>query len=90
MLSPWESQGAGRVATVSKLDANRWEVHMGSRESSQVTIEVHMSRALAEQIAARETERIKQINRGRDDLPPESVGSAVLNVLGLYATTGRI
>ena len=78
------------MATVSKLDANRWEVHMGNREHSQVTIEVHMSRALAEQIAARETERIKELNRGRDDLPPESVGSAILNVLGLYGTTGRV
>ena len=78
------------MATVSKLDENRWQVHMGSRTKSEVMIEVHMSRAMAEQIAARETERLKELNRGRDDLPPESVGSAVLNVLGLYATRGRI
>lgn len=90
MHAPMESQGAGRVATVSKLDANRWEVHMGSRESSEVTIVVHMSRAMAEQIATRETERLKEFNRDRDDVQPESAGSAVLNVLGLYATTGRI
>ena len=85
-----ESQGAGRVATVSKLDANRREVHMGSRESSEVTIVVHMSRAMAEQIATRETERLKEFNRDRDDVQPESAGLAVLNVFGLYATTGRI
>lgn len=78
------------MATVSKLDENHWQVHMGSRTNSEVMIEVHMSRAMAEQIAARETERLKELNRGRDGVPPESVGSAVLNVLGLYATRGRI
>ena len=78
------------MATVSKFDANHWQVHMGSRKNSEVMIEVHMSRAMAEQIAARETDRLKELNRDRDDVPPESVGSAVLNVLGLYATTGRI
>ena len=43
------------MATVSKLDENRWQVHMGSRTKSEVTIEVHMSRAMAE-FAAREVE----------------------------------
>ena len=80
------SQGAGRVATAGKLDANRWEVHMGSRKNPEVTMVVHMIRAMAEQIATRETERLKEFNRDRDDTQPESAGSAVLNGPGPYAT----
>ena len=66
-----------------------WTVHMGSKDESKVTVEVHMSEEMAEQIRSRETARIKALNPERDDIPPESVGSAVMNVLGLYATVGR-
>ena len=72
------------------VDGRRWTVHMGSEANSEVTVEVHMSEAMAEQIASRETARLKAINPERDDIPPESVGSAVMNVLGIYATIGRI
>ncbi len=77
------------MASVFKSDDRRWTVYMGAHERSEVTVEVHMSRAMAEQIASRETERIRALNLGRD-IPPESVGSALMNVLGLYATAGRI
>ena len=53
MHAPMGSQGAGRVATAGKLDANRWEVHMGSRKNPEVTMVVRMIRAMAEQIATR-------------------------------------
>ena len=72
------------------VDGRRWTVHMGSEANSEVTVEVHMSEKMAEQIASRETARLKAINPERDDIPPESVGSAVMNVLGIYATIGRI
>ena len=77
------------MASVFESDGSRWIVHMGARERSEVTIEVHMSRAMAEQITSRETERIRALNPGRD-IAPESVGSAVMNVLGLYATAERM
>ena len=73
-----------------RSNGSHWEVYMASRDQREVTVQVHMSRAMAERIASRETERLKALNPQRDDIPPESVGSAVLNVLGLYATAGRI
>ena len=77
------------MASVVELGGNRWKVCMGSHEQSEVTVEVRMSRAMAEQIASRETKRLKALNPERD-ISPESVGAAVMTVLGLYATVGRI
>ena len=77
------------MASVFELDGGRWTVYMESRDQSDVTVEVHMSKEMAEQIASRETARIKTLNPGRDILQ-ESVGSAVMNVLGIYAIAGRI
>ena len=67
-----------------------WEVHMGRKGQSEVTVQVHMSKAMAERLARRETDRLRELNPERTDLPAESVGSAVLNVLGLYASGSRI
>ena len=67
-----------------------WQVHMGGEDQSEVTVQVHMSAEMAERLARRETDRLKELNPERVDLPPESVGSAVLNVLGLYASGSRI
>ena len=63
---------------------------MGSPTDSQVTVELNMSLETAKKIADRETERIAALNPGRDDLEPQSVGSAVLSVLGLFATGNRL
>ena len=62
---------------------------MGSPSDSRVTVEVNMSFETAKRIAERETKRIAALNPGRDDISPESVGSAVLSVLGLFAAGGR-
>lgn len=77
------------MATVANLGENRWVVHMGSPSDSCVSVEVNMSLETAKRIAERETERIAALNPGRDDLDPETVGSAVLSVLGLYAAGGK-
>lgn len=61
---------------------------MGSPDESCVTVEVNMSPETARRIAERETRRIAALNPGRDDLDPETVGSAVLSVLGLFAAGG--
>lgn len=77
------------MATVASVGENRWVVHMGSPSDSRVTVEVNMSFETAKRIAERETKRIAALNPGRDDISPESVGSAVLSVLGLFAAGGR-
>ncbi len=62
---------------------------MGSPGDSCVTVEVNMSVETARRIAERETERIAALNPGRDDIDPETAGSAVLSVLGLFAAGGK-
>lgn len=78
------------MATVEHVAPNRWVVHLGSKENSEVTIEVHMSHQAAEKIAALETERIAKLNPDRPDLPPETPGMAILEVLGLYLAHGHM
>ena len=78
------------MATVRQTGANQWVVHMGSSNESQATVELHMSLETAQKIADRETQRIAALNPGRDDLDPQSPGSAVLSVLGLFAAGGRL
>ena len=63
---------------------------MGSPDESQVSVEVQMSLETAKKIAERETQRIAALNPGREDLDPQTVGSAVLTVLGLFATDGNL
>ena len=61
---------------------------MGSPDDPCVTVEVNMSPETARKIAERETQRIATLNPGRDDLDPQTIGSAVLSVLGLFAAGG--
>ena len=77
------------MATVQNAGKNRWIVHMGSPSDSSVKIEVNMSLETAMRIAERETDRIAALNPGRNDLDPETPGSAVLSVLGLFAAGGK-
>ena len=62
---------------------------MGGSEA-EVTVTVHMTKEMAERIATQETRRIGALNAGRRDIEAESVGTAVLNVLGVYAMSGRV
>ena len=82
-------QEAQCMASVA-FDGRRWTVHIASKDESEVAVEVHMSKEMADQIATWETARIKALNPERDDIPPENPGSAVMNVLGLYAKAGRV
>lgn len=77
------------MATVENAGKERWVVHLGSPDESRVTVEVNMSAETARRIAERETERIAALNPGRDDLDPQSVGSAVMSVLELYSSGRR-
>ena len=78
------------MATIQRLEENRWVVHMSSPDDSQVTVEIHMNLETATKIAERETQRIAALNPGRDDLDPQTVASAVLTVLGLFAAGNRL
>lgn len=76
------------MARVENAGKQRWVVHLGSPDESRVTVEVNMSTETAKRIAERESARIAALNPGRDDLDPQSVGSAVMSVLELYSTGG--
>ena len=78
------------MATVQQASPDRWVVHLGSQEDSEVAIEVHMSRKAAKRIADLETQRIAQLNPGRTDIDPQTIGLAVCSVLGLFAANGHV
>ena len=73
------------MATVENAGESHWVVHLGCPDESSVVVEVNMSPETAKRIAQRETERIAALNPGRNDLDPQSAGSAVMSVLGLFA-----
>ena len=78
------------MASVWHDGRDRWVVHVATPAKSEVTIEVRMSREMAKKLAAREAARLQALNPGRDDLPPEDVGTAVLHVLSLYASNRSV
>lgn len=78
------------MASVRHDGPDRWIVHLAAQAKSKVTVEVRMSREMAEKLAAREAARLQALSPGRDDLPPEDVGTAVLHVLSLYASNQSV
>lgn len=56
---------------------------------SEVTVELRMSKATAEQLAHAQTCRIAAVNPGRKS-PPEDVGSAVLGILNSVTAISRV
>ena len=80
----------GQMATITQSASNSWEIHLGAKSTSAVTVEVHMSQETAAKLAAIEASRLASLNPERSDLPPVTPAMAVLNVLGLYAANGRV
>ena len=80
------------MASVRHPSPSRWVVHLASQSASdsEVTVEVRMSKATAENLAHAETCRIAALNPGRNDLPAEDVGSAVLGILSSVAAISRV
>ena len=78
------------MATITQHSVDRWEVHLGTKAKSAVTVEVHMSRETADMLAELEAKRLACLNQERSDLPAANPAMAVLNVLGLYAANGRV
>ena len=80
------------MASVRHPSPDRWVVHLASQSAtdSEVTVELRMSRATAENLAHAQTCRIAGLNRGRKDVPVEDVGSAVLGILSSVAAISRV
>lgn len=76
------------MATVLRQSDNDWEVNMASPRSSTVRVVINMTPATARRLADFETRRLATLNPNRN-IPSEPVGSAVMNVLSMYAAHGR-
>ena len=80
------------MASVRHPSPTRWVVHLASQSASdnEVTVELRMSKATADNLAHAETCRIAALQPGRNDLPAEDVGSAVLGILSSVAAINRV
>lgn len=80
------------MASVRHPSPGRWVVHLASQSASdsEVTVELRMSKATAENLAHAGACRIAALNPGRKDLPAEDVGSAVLGILSSVAAINRV
>ena len=67
-------------------------MHLTSQSpgDSEVTVELRMSKATADNLAHAETCRMAALNPGRKDVPAEDVGSAVLGILSSVAAISRV
>ncbi|MCY3931302.1 MAG: hypothetical protein OXH70_06270 [Acidobacteria bacterium] len=77
------------MATVSRLSATHWVVHLGRQTDSKVTVELRMSEDQAGDLAKLETSRIAELNPDIAQ-PTENVGSAVLTLLASVLAIGRV
>ena len=77
------------MASVTHPSPTRWVVHLASTSEadSEVTVELRMSRATADNLVDAECSRMAKLNPGRTDPPGGDVGSAVL---GIVASAGAI
>ena len=75
------------MASVELQSPNRWVVCLGSRTApnTEVSVELRMSKDLADSLTHVETSRLEALNPGRSDLPAQDVGSAVLGILSSVA-----
>ena len=80
------------MASVRRTSPARWLVHLASQSpfDSEVTVELRMSRALADNLARIEAYRVRALDLGRDDEAAEDVGSAILGVLSAAAAIERV
>ena len=80
------------MASVRHLSATRWVVNLASQSDSdsEITVELRMSKKTADELAHAEVSRLAALNPGRDDLPVDDVGSAVLGILSSFAAINRV
>ena len=80
------------MASVQHPTPNHWVVHLASRSApdSEVTVELRMSKATADNLAHVEAARIAALNPGTACPASEDVGSAVLTILTSIAAIARV
>ena len=80
------------MASVIHPTPTRWVVHLASQSDSdsEVTVELRMSKATADNLAHVECSRIAGLNPGQTDLPAEDVGSAVLGIVASVGAINRV
>ena len=80
------------MATVLNPSPNRWIVHLASRSEtdSEVTVELRMSKAAADNLARLVTARTAELNPGTPCSTKENVGTAVLTVVSSAAAVARV
>ena len=80
------------MATVLNPSPNRWIVHLASRSEtdSEVTVELRMSKAAADNLARLVTARTAELDPGTPCSTKENVGSAVLTVVSSAAAVARV
>ena len=80
------------MATVQNPSPNRWVVHLASRSDtdSEVTVELRMSKATADNLARLVTARTAELGPGTPCSTKENVGSAVLTVVSSAAAVARV
>ena len=80
------------MASIQHPAPNHWVVHLASRSApdSEVTVELRMSRATADNLAHLEAARIAALNPGTACPAKEDVGSAVLTILTSMAAIARV
>ena len=80
------------MATVLNPSPNHWVVHLASRSDadSEVTVELRMSKATADNLARLVTAQIAELNPDTPCSTKENVGSAVLTVVSSAAAIARV
>ena len=80
------------MATVLNPSPNHWVVHLASRSDadSEVTVELRMSKATADNLARLVTAQMAELNSDTSCSIEESVGSAVLTVVSSAAAIARV
>ena len=69
------------MSVVRQQLPHQWEVYLGSELESEVTVVVHMSHQQANTLVASAAAQLRRQNPGRIDIPTQTPGSAILNIL---------
>ena len=80
------------MATVLNPSPNHWVVHLASRSDAdnEVTVELRMSKATADNLARLVTSQVAELNPSTPCSAKENAGSAVLTIVSSAAAIGRV
>ena len=80
------------MATVLNPSPNHWVVHLASRSDAdnEVTVELRMSKATADNLARLVTSQIAELNPGTPCSTKENAGSAVLTIVSSAVAIARV